>query len=182
LKEPNPNTGSRPRDIIGLYRKHKTRNPNPTARQPNSPRCSRHQIAGRRPDLPVNFDFLIEGGLYSVTALRETWARRRCILNTRNYHKQASTTSKAHFTRRSSSSSGSHNYSHSACQLPWLHPCAARVLPSVRWPQGQPGPRPDPAGLSSARASRPWRAQVLRRGRGRSFTSQKGGRLLSREA
>jgi hypothetical protein len=33
--------------------------------------------------------FLIEGGLYSVTALRETWARRRCILNTRNYHKQA---------------------------------------------------------------------------------------------
>jgi len=30
--------------------------------------------------------FLIEGGLYSVTALRETWARRRCILNTGNYH------------------------------------------------------------------------------------------------
>jgi len=33
--------------------------------------------------------------------LRETWARRRCILNTRIYRKQASTTSKAHFTRRS---------------------------------------------------------------------------------
>jgi len=96
----------------------------------------------------------IEGGLYSMTALRETWATRRCILNTRNYHKQASTTSKAHFTRRSSSLSGSH----SACQLPWLHPCAARVRPSGRWPQGQPGPRPDPARLSSARASRPWRA------------------------
>jgi hypothetical protein len=29
--------------------------------------------------------FLIEGGLYSVTALRETWARRRCIRNTRIY-------------------------------------------------------------------------------------------------
>jgi len=55
--------------------------------------------------------FLIEGGLYSVTALLETWARRRCILNTRTYHKQASTTSKAHFTRRSSSSSGSHSAS-----------------------------------------------------------------------
>jgi len=26
--------------------------PNPTARQPNSPRCSRHQVARRRPDLP----------------------------------------------------------------------------------------------------------------------------------
>jgi len=26
---------------------------------------------------------MIEGGLYSVTALRETWARRRCILNSR---------------------------------------------------------------------------------------------------
>jgi hypothetical protein len=48
FKEPNPYTGSRPRDIIGLYRKHKTLNPNPTARQPNS----RHQVAGRRPDLP----------------------------------------------------------------------------------------------------------------------------------
>ena len=35
---------------------------------------------------------MIEGGLYSVTALRETWAGRRCILNTRIYHKQASTT------------------------------------------------------------------------------------------
>jgi hypothetical protein len=53
--------------------------------------------------------FSIEGGLYSVTALRETWARRRCVLNTRIYHKQASTTSKAYFTRRSSSSSGSHS-------------------------------------------------------------------------
>ena len=88
-----------------------------------------------------------------VTALRETWARRRCILNTRNYHKQASTTSKAHFTRRSSSSSGSH----SACQLPWLHPCAASsasvassswgasasewaVAARPAWPSASPGP------------------------------------------
>ena len=54
---------------------------------------------------------MVEGGLYSVTALRETWARRRCILNTRIYHKQASTTSKAHFTRGSSSLSGSHSAS-----------------------------------------------------------------------
>jgi len=45
--------------------------------------------------------FLIDGGLYSVTALRETWARRLCILNTRIYRKQASTTSKARCTRRS---------------------------------------------------------------------------------
>jgi hypothetical protein len=45
--------------------------------------------------------FFIEGGLYSVTALRETWARRRCILNTRNYRKQVSTTSKARCARRS---------------------------------------------------------------------------------
>jgi hypothetical protein len=52
FKEPNPYAGSRPSDIIGLYRKHKARNPNPTARQPNPPRCSRHQVAGRRPDLP----------------------------------------------------------------------------------------------------------------------------------
>ena len=52
FKEPNPYTGSRPRDIIGLYRKHKARNPNPTAQQRNPPRCSRHQVAGRRPDLP----------------------------------------------------------------------------------------------------------------------------------
>jgi hypothetical protein len=51
-------------------------------------------------------------------------------------------------------------------QLLWLRPCGARVRPSGRWPQGQPGPRPDPARLSSARASRPWRAQVLRRGGG----------------
>ena len=48
--------GSRPHDIIGLYRKHKTLNPNPTARQPNSFRCSRHQVAGRRPDLPGAHD------------------------------------------------------------------------------------------------------------------------------
>jgi len=61
--------------------------------------------------------FLIEGGLYSVTALRETWARRRCILNTSIYHKQASTTSKAHFTRRSSSSSGSHSASSASVTL-----------------------------------------------------------------
>ena len=96
---------------------------------------------------------MIEGGLYSVTALRETWARRRCILNTRIYHKQASTTSKAHFTRRSSSSSGSH----SACQLPWHHPCAASsasvassawgasasewaVAARPAWPSASPGP------------------------------------------
>jgi hypothetical protein len=45
--------------------------------------------------------FLIDGGLYSVTALRETWARRRCILSTRIYRKQASTTSKARCTCRS---------------------------------------------------------------------------------
>jgi hypothetical protein len=52
FKEPNPYAGSRPRDIIGLYRKHKTLNPNPTGQQPNSPWCSRHQVAGRRPDQP----------------------------------------------------------------------------------------------------------------------------------
>ena len=51
-------------------------------------------------------------------------------------------------------------------QLPWLPPRGARVRPSGRWPQGQPGPRPHPARLSGARASRPWRAQVLRRGGG----------------
>jgi hypothetical protein len=32
--------------------------------------------------IKLELSFLIEGGLYSVTALRETWARRRCILNT----------------------------------------------------------------------------------------------------
>jgi len=63
------------------------------------------------PQPPDFWFFLIEGGLYSVTALRETWARRRCILNTRIYHKQAIATSKAHFTRGSSSSSGSHSAS-----------------------------------------------------------------------
>jgi hypothetical protein len=73
--------------------------------------------------------FLIEGGLYSVTALRETWARRQCILNTRIYHKQASTTSKAHFTRRSSSSSGSHSAS-SASVASSL--CGVLSFPSFR--------------------------------------------------
>jgi len=47
FKEPNPYAGSRPRDIIGLYRKHKTLNPNPTARQPISPGAHATRYRGR---------------------------------------------------------------------------------------------------------------------------------------
>jgi len=105
----------------------------------------------------------IEGGLHSVTALRETWVRRRCILNTRIYHKQASTTSKAHFRRRSSSSSGSHSASSASVASCGVLSFRDFVLVGCEcvhvgdnnapwWPQGQPGPRPDPARLSGARA------------------------------